>query len=697
MTPQPPARTLTPFFKPSSVALIGATERAGSVGRALMENLSQFPGKLFPINPKSAQILGHQAWRSITEVGEKVDLAIIVTPAHTVPKIIAECVACHVTAAIIVSAGFKETGPEGKALEDAILAEASKNGVRIVGPNCLGILSPHAGLNASFSRDQAAPGRVAFLSQSGALCTAILDWSHAQKVGFSAFVSVGSMLDVGWGDLIRYFGEDEQTTSIVAYMESVGDAQSFMAAAQQVAMKKPIVIIKAGRTQEASRAAASHTGALTGSDEVLDAALRRAGVIRVDTIEQLFDMAEVLAKQPLPKGPRLGIVTNAGGPGALATDAIVTAGGELASLSESTLAALDAHLPSHWSHANPVDVLGDADETRYATAFKEVLADPAVDGLLAVLTPQAMTDPLKAAQALCTATEGCKKPVLASWMGDRSVAAGRALMNNAGIPTYDYPDEAAQAFYSMWERQHGLTLLGEVNRLMPRPAALRERLLPHVSLEPRLLNEVEAKQLLSLAGIPVLETRHCTTLEDAISTADDLGYPVVVKLVSDTITHKTEVGGVKLNLRDAGAVADAWKQIKHAAPPDAFKGVSVQRMISTRGGIELIVGCSRDAQFGPVLLFGSGGVFVEVFHDKALALPPLSPALAEDWVNRTKIRRALNAFRGRPAVPMPQLLDTLVKLGDLCLALPEMAELDINPLLAGQDGIIALDARIVMS
>lgn len=691
--------SLQPLFAPRSIALIGATERAGSVGRSLLENLQGFPGAFFPVNPKHSMLLGLPTYPTLSAIQSAVDLAVIVTPAVTVPGVVRECIDKGVKAAVIISAGFKETGRAGLALEQQVLAEARRNGLRIIGPNCLGVMAPHAGLNATFATAMARPGRVAFLSQSGALCTAILDWSFAQNVGFSAFVSTGSMLDVDWGDLIHHFGNDPLTTSIVIYMESVGNASSFMTAARLVAAKKPIVVIKVGRTAAAARAAASHTGAMTGSDDVLDAAFRRAGVLRVDTIEELFDMAEVLSKQPLPSGPGLAIVTNAGGPGALATDAIVRAGGALSELSVPTLQQLDSNLPVHWSHANPVDVLGDADASRYAAAFAAVINDAQVHGLLAVLTPQSMTQTEETAGALIQISQRTNKPVLASWMGGDAVASARDRLNGAGLPTYDYPDEAARAFQFMWQRHQRLQLLNETNRLAcetwPTTPEAGTLIQEHISAGRTLLTEVQAKAILKAAGIPVVETLRATTPDEAVAAAENVGYPVVLKLSSTIITHKTDVGGVVLNLRDAQSVREAWQQIQAAVPPAAFAGVSVQRMIR-RGGIELIVGSSTDAQFGPVLLFGAGGTMVEVFQDRALALPPLSSPLVEDWISQTKIYRALQGVRGQPPVHMTALCEVLVRLGNLVLNQPEIAELDINPLVASSDGVLALDARIVL-
>lgn len=688
------------MFAPQSIALIGATDRAGSVGRSLLENLSVFPGQLWLVNSHHAEVMGRACFPALANIPESIDLAVIATPAETIPDLIRQCVDKGVKAAVIISAGFKETGTAGVELERRIRAEAMRNGLRIIGPNCLGIMSPHIGLNATFANAMARPGRVAFLSQSGALCTAVLDWSFRQNVCFSAFVSVGSMLDVGWGDLIEHFGADPHTSSIVIYMESVGDAAGFMQAARRVATKKPIVVIKVGRTSAAAQAAASHTGAMTGSDAVFDAACRSAGVLRVDSIEELFDMAEILSKQPLPQGPHLAIVTNAGGPAALATDALVRSGGALADLSSATLQRLDAALPAHWSHANPVDVLGDADAARYATAFQAVIDDPQVDGLLAVLTPQSMTQAHATAGALIDVASRTTKPILASWMGDTAVADAIERLNSAGLPTYHYPDGAAHAFQHMWQRTHRLRLVEEARRLdsLPRTAMPEvRRLIDTFTQSGRtLLTEVEAKQVLAAAGIPVVETLHAATVDQAVTTSDTLGYPVVLKLCSHTITHKTDIGGVMLNLINAEAVRTAWHQIAAAVPSDAFQGVSVQRMIRHKG-VELIAGCSIDPQFGPVLLLGAGGTLVELLDDKALALPPLSPLLVEDWLAHFKTARALGGIRGQPAADRPALIDTLIKLGDLILAEPRITELDINPLIATAEGPVALDARIVIS
>ena len=624
---------LKSIFAPVNVAVIGATEKDGSVGRTILWNLisSPFGGAVFPVNPKRPSLLGIKAYPTIKDVPDPVDLAVIVTPSPSIPGIIGECIEAGVKGAIIISAGFKEIGPEGVKLEQQILEQSQKSGMRIIGPNCLGVMNPIHGLNATFAAGMAHKGNVAFISQSGALCTAVLDWSFKANVGFSAFVSVGSMLDVDWGDLIYYLGDDPHTESIVIYMESIGDARSFLSAAREIALIKPIIVIKPGRTEGAARAAASHTGSLTGSDEVLEAAFRRAGVLRVDSISDIFSMAEVLGKQPRPKGLRLTILTNAGGPGVLATDKLLTTGGELAEISAETTEKLNEFLPAAWSHNNPIDIIGDASPERYAKSLEVAANDPNSDGLLVILTPQAMTDPTSTAEALKSYAKTFDKPILASWSGGQEIAAGEAILNKAGIPTFEYPDDAARAFTYMWQLTSNLKTLYETPSLPDDDGTFPDRekakaIIERVRSSGRdLLTEVESKELLASYGIPTTPTLIATSAKEASEMAAKLGFPVVVKIHSETITHKTDVGGVKLNLQNASAVEAAFKAIqksvKEKVGAQHFLGVTVQPMIKMEG-YELILGSSIDPQFGPVLLFGSGGQLVEVFKDRALALPP---------------------------------------------------------------------------
>ena len=703
-------QSLDAVFRPETVAVIGATERPGSVGRTIMWNLvsSPFGGTVFPVNSKRPNVLGIKAYPTISEVPERVDLAVIVAPAPAVPGIVAECVEAGVRGAVVISAGFKETGPEGAELEQRVLQEARRGRMRIVGPNSLGVMSPNYNFNATFAGAIARPGNVGFLSQSGALLTGILDLSFRENIGFSAFVSVGSMMDVDWGDLIYYLGDDPKTKSIVIYMESIGDAGSFLSAAREVALTKPIIVIKAGRTEAAGKAAASHTGSLTGSDEVLDAAFRRSGVLRVDSISELFDMAEILGKQPRPKGPRLTVVTNAGGPGVLATDALIQGGGELAEISPETMNSLNDFLPAPWSHGNPVDVLGDAEPGRYAKTLETAAKDPASDGLLVVLTPQDMTDPTATAEQLAPYARSTGKPVLASWMGGNEVAAGKSILNGAGIPTFDYPDTAARAFNNMWRYNYNLRGIYETPELAADNATNGESIDRDRAAEiiggvreagREILTEFEAKELLDAYGIPTVQTKVARSVDEAVSLAEGFGYPVVLKLNSETITHKTDVGGVQLDLEDAEAVRGAYgrmeESIRENFGAEHFSGVTVQPMVSLEG-YELILGSSLDPQFGPVLLFGSGGSLVEVYKDRALALPPLTTTLARRTMEQTRIHEALKGVRGRAPVDLAALEKLFVRFSQLVVEQPWIKELDINPLLASAEGLTALDARVVL-
>ena len=694
------------FFLPASVAVIGATDRAGSVGNTVLRNLlASYKGRVYPVNPGRPEVCGLPCYASVRAVPEAVDLVVIVIPAKAVPEVVAECVAAKAKAIIVISAGFKEQGPEGAALEKQIRTHLEGSATRLIGPNCLGLMNPLIGLNATFAQDIARPGNVAFLSQSGALLTAILDWSFLEQVGFSAIVSTGSMLDVGWGDLLSHFGDEPNTKSILIYMESIVDARSFLSAALEVSFNKPIIVIKAGRSEAASRAAASHTGAMTGSDEVYEAAFRRCGVLRVESISELFHMADVLGKQPRPRGPRLTILTNAGGPGVLATDALLGGAGELAELSPESEKALSAFLPPHWSHANPIDILGDADPERYARALDVALADPNSDGLLVILAPQGMTNPARVAERV-KAHAGNGKPLLASWMGGRSVAEGVEILKGASIPVFSYPDAAARAFQSMWSYSERLRGLYETPNPADDPAtatnrrkAAREIIGLAASSGRTLLTEIESKQILQLYEIPAVPTELARNEEEAVAKAEGIGYPVVLKLHSETVTHKTDVGGVQLDLTNKEQVRQAYRAIADSvvgkAGADAFLGVTVQPMIRAKG-YELILGSSVDPQFGPVLLFGSGGQLVEVYRDRALGLPPLNTTLARRMMERTKVFAALKGVRGRRAVDEKALEVLLVRFSELVADQGRIREIDINPLLASPDGLLALDARIVL-
>lgn len=689
--------SLDVFFRPRSVALIGATEKAGSVGRAVFANLqaSSFGGPLYAVNPKHSTVLGARCYPDIAAIAGPVDLAVIVIPAPCVPDVLRECARKGVRGAVIISAGFRETGARGIALEREILQIARAAEMRIVGPNCVGVMNPHHGLNATFAVSMARRGHLGLISQSGAVCTAILDWSQQENVGFSAFVSTGSMADVEWGDLLAYLGEDDNTRSIIAYMESVPDAGRFLSAARKVALTKPIIVLKPGRTEAAARAAASHTGALTGRDDVFDAAFERSGILRVDTIAELFNLAEALDKQPRPRGPRLMMVTNAGGAGVLAVDALLAAGGELAELSADSVEKLNAVLPAHWSHHNPIDILGDASHERYALALEIAAKDPSTDGLLVALSPQAMTDPAAVAREVAKYARLSGKPVLASWMGGVSIAAGEAVLNQAGIPTYRYPDAAARVFQSMWRYSANRRNVEETPETVNEGAPVHPVIQRARAAGRTLLTEAESKQLLSAYEIPTVSTEVAVSPAEAVQVAQRFGYPVAVKLHSETITHKTDVGGVRLNVHNDEAVREAFAGIHDAVSAADFLGVTVQPMIHA-DGYELILGASADPQFGAVLLFGAGGVLVEVYKDRAIGLPPLTPKFARHMLERTKIFKALRGIRGRKPVDLAGLEQLLVCFSRLVVEQPWIQEIDINPLLASPERLIALDARVIL-
>lgn len=704
--PQP----LDALFLPKTVAVIGAKDEPGAVSATILNNLKTggFLGRIYPINPKRDRVMGLPCFPSISAIPEPVDLAVIVTPAATVPRLVQECVAAGVKSAIIISAGFKELGPPGLALEEEILKYARAGKMPIIGPNCLGVMNPIHKMNATFARGMALPGNLGFISQSGAMCTAVLDWSFKEKIGFSSFVSVGSMADVNWGTLIDYLGSDPHTHSLLLYMETVGDARAFLTAAREVALEKPIIVIKAGRSQAAAQAAASHTGSLAGSDEVFDAALERVGVLRVNSISELFSMASVLGRQPKPRGPRLSIVTNAGGPAVLATDATVLNGAELTVLEDKTIAAMNTFLPAAWSHSNPIDILGDAKPDTYAKTLEVLSQDSNTDGILVILSPQDMTDPTETAKKLKPFANSMDKPVLASWMGGEAVEEGSKILMEANIPVFEYPDDAAKTFGAMWKYSKNLQSIYETPSIGVAEDFVEEetqsekvrRLIDTVLAKGRtLLTEAESKELLKAYGIPVVETILAKTREEAVKTADKLGYPVVLKIASETITHKSDIGGVKLNIKTPQDVGKAYDEIKESvtrlAGGEHFHGVTVQRMVKL-GGYELILGSSSDPQFGPVLLFGAGGQLVEVFKDSALAIPPLNSTLATRFMEKTKIYEALHGVRGRKPVDMEALETVLINFSRMVVENPRIKECDINPLLVSDEEMIGLDARVIL-
>ncbi|NGX34047.1 MAG: Succinyl-CoA ligase [ADP-forming] subunit alpha [Candidatus Anoxychlamydiales bacterium] len=696
------------IFNPKTIAIIGASAKENSVGKTLSQNLvnSSFQGEIFLVNPKRDSILGQKVYSSIKDIDKKVDLAIIATPANTVPNIIAELEEKNVSAAIIVSAGFKELGESGKKLEDQILQNRKK--IRIIGPNCLGIMNPSLNLNATFAKDMPKSGNIAFISQSGALGAAVLDWSIKEKIGFSAFVSIGSMIDINFGDLINYFGDDPNTKSILIYMENVSNPREFLSAAREVALTKPIILIKAGKTKESQKAATSHTGALTGSDEVLDAALKRVGVLRVDTIVDLFRMNEILSKQPIPKGPNLAIVTNAGGPAVIATDSLIIHGGKIAPLKKTTYEKLNEFLPSAWSHNNPIDILGDATADLYYKTIKVIIEDENVEGILVILTPQFMTDATLVANKIKEFSD-IGRPIFVAWMGAKSVEEGRKILAASNIPDFEFPDLACRSFAYMWTYRYNIIGIYETAKVQSKIATeleikKQENIITDIINKARdenrvILDEVESKNILKAFDIPIVETFIAKDPNEACQIAEKIGYPVVLKIYSKEITHKTDVKGVKLNLHNSAEVKDAFfeiqKSLKDLGKEKYFDGVSVQKMILL-DGYELILGSAVDSDFGSIILFGTGGELVEVFKDKAIALPPLTITLAKRLIERTKIYQALKGIRGKKAINLDKLEKILVDFSSLIVRYPEIKECDLNPLLATQDEIIALDVRIIL-
>ncbi|MFO0899518.1 MAG: GNAT family N-acetyltransferase [Pirellulales bacterium] len=701
-------RNLERIFRPQRIAVIGASDRQGTVGYTLFKNLagSGFHGEVYPVNEKRNLVQGAAAFPKIAAVPLPVDLAVICTPAATAPELVRQCGEAGVLGLVIISAGFRETGPEGRALEAEVLQQAAQfPGMRIIGPNCLGVIVPHLKLNASFASAMPPAGRMAFLSQSGALCTAILDWALEEGVGFSCFVSMGNMLDVGFGDLIDYLAADPLTDSMLLYVESISAARTFMSAARSFARQKPIIAYKAGRFPQSAQAAASHTGALAGVDAVYDAAFARAGIVRVFEMGDMFACAELLARHKTPAGPRLAIVTNAGGPGVMASDALLARGGTLASLTPQTIENLNATLPAFWSHANPIDVLGDATPERFAAGVAAALADPQVDAALAILTPQAMTDPTGTADAVARVAAGERKLLLAAWMGAASVRAGSKLLAQAGVPTYTTPAAAVQAFH------HLVAYARNRETLYETPADLgvafgrerdqvRQRLEAATAQGERLLSEVSSKEIVATYGIPVTRPLTADSAEAAVAAATELGYPVVLKIVSPQITHKTDVGGVRLNLNTAAEVRTAFEQmtarVREQQPSAELQGVSVQRMVAAADGREILVGASKDPVFGPVVMVGMGGVAAEVIADRALGLPPLNERLARRMLESLRAWPLLAGHRGRPAVAIDKLIEVLIRTSQLVADQPLIKELDVNPLLATPHDVVGLDVRIVL-
>jgi acetyltransferase len=700
-------RNLDYLLKPKSIALIGASRTASSVGAVLAKNLFRggFDGPILPVNPRHRFIQGVWAYPDVGSLPLVPDLAVVSTPAPIVPDIIKSLGAAGTRAAVVISAGFGETtGTGGRELQQAILDAAQPFNLRIVGPNCLGILIPGLGVNASFAQTTPDPGHLAFVAQSGAIATSILDWAQTHGVGFSHLISLGDMADVDFGDALDYLANQREARAILLYIEAVSDARKFMSAARAAARMKPVIVVKAGRYHQSAKAATSHTGALAGNDDVYDAAFRRAGMLRVHSLEELFDAAETLAMQWKSKGDRLAVLTNGGGIGVLATDAIVEQGARIAELSTRTVDQLNAVLPAAWSHGNPVDILGDAPGSRYTQALEILSKDINIDATLVLNCPTAVASSTEAAKAVVGAVGNQGNvPILTSWVGDGSAREARRLFAGRRIPTYNTPEQAVRAFMHMVNYHRNQTLLMETppsvpEDFIPDPELVRGIVEQALADNRAWLDETEAKKVLAAYGIPVARTQLASTPDEAAACAAQIGEAVAIKIVSPDIIHKSDVGGVALDLVGPSAVRDAaqamQERVRQLQPEARLTGFSVQPMVRRRGAYELVIGATEDRQFGPVILFGQGGTAVEIINDKALALPPLNMRLAHELVSRTRIHRLLRGFRNTAAVDLDAIAMTLIRVAQLVIDIPAISQLDINPLLADESGVIALDARI---
>jgi acetyltransferase len=687
--------------------VIGASNRIGAAGYRIFRNLigSEYNGVVYPINPKYESIQGVESYKSVTELPKTPDLAVIVTPAKVVLDVVEECGKKGIKGILIISAGFKEIGDEGKKLEKKLENIRQKYGLRIVGPNCVGIIMPYLGMNSTFAGAMPEKGNIALFSQSGAICGSILDWAASAKVGFSSFVSVGSMLDVDFGDLIDYFGRDIHTRSIVLYVENITHARKFMSAARSFARVKPIIVIKSGRFKEGAKAASSHTGAMAGEDYIYDAAFKRAGCVRVKKIGELFNCASILAKQPRPTGSNLAIVTNAGGPGVLATDAIVENGGKLAKLSDETIEELNKFLPQHWSKGNPMDIIGDSDEEAYRKTIEVALKDKNIDGIIVITVPQVMANPKNLAENIIDLSKKSTKPILTSFVGEESVQYARQLLNRNNVPTYSTPEEAVESYMHLYHYARNLELLYEtpeernVETTEQSKDKITEIIQNALDQDRTLLYENEAKQILELYGIQSTRPQLAKDENDAVKLAEKIGYPVVMKIHSPQITHKSDSGGVALNLDCKERVIDAYKTmmktVKEKVPNAKIEGVTMQKMVKNTGG-EFILGSKKDPVFGSIILFGLGGIFTELFKDRAIGFPPLNQVLAQRILEKTKAYQLLKGYRNIPPANMKAVEETMINFSQLIEDHPEIGELDINPLIPQNDDLIAVDARILI-
>ena len=695
------------FFDPKSIAVIGANDRQGSIGSALIDNLIQggYTGTVVPVNPNHETIHGLKAYATITEVEAAPEMVIIATPIATVPEIVRQCVRAGTQGVIIISAGGKELGEEGSFIEEQIQGAAEGSGMRIIGPNCMGVIRPGKNLNATFAGGMPAKGNLAVISQSGAICSSILDRAALENTGFSHFVSIGSMLDVDFGDMIDYLGNDGSVKAILLYMENLTNPRKFMSAARSVSRIKPIIVLKTGKSKAGARAASTHIGSMAGEDAVYDAAFKRAGIVRVPSLARLFDCAELMAKQPRPSGTRLAIITNGGGPGVMAADTLAEYGLEPAPLNDEIMARLGEILPPYWSRGNPIDILGNATVERFATVFDLCMASREFDGILVIMVPQNLTAPEEVASALANLARRKRVPVFASWMGGKQMAEAVHILNQADIPTYETPERAVRAFLYMVEYTKNLELLSQVPPKLPTELYFnRDQVFRTIyecfEQETELLSEIQSKEILAAYGIPVNETKLATTADEAVTMASGMEMPLVMKVISPDISHKSDAGGVQLDLRNEQDLRQAYERIMTGArahnPEARISGVSLQPYIASPD-FELLIGSKTDENFGPVLCFGSGGVFAEVLDDKALGLPPLNRLLARRMMEGTRILPLLQGYRNNPPADLEKLEELLMRLSQLVIDFPEIVELDINPVLVKNGQPCAVDARIKLA
>lgn len=698
---------LKKLFEPTSIAVIGASNRLTSVGMRIYKNLLQggFNGQLYPVNPKHKTVLGQPCFPSVEEIDDTIDLAVITTPANTVPNIITQCGKKGIHNAIIISSGFSETGPVGKKLEQHILNVAQGYHIRLIGPNCLGVMRTNIKMNATFDNTFALPGHIAFVSQSGALSAGILDWAIEKKIGFSTMVSLGNSVDLDFADVLDYLAADPETNSILLYIEGIHNSRRFMSALRATSRMKPVIAIKSGRHPFGSRAAISHTGALIGFDDVFDVALKRAGAVRVMTIEELFLAAEVLSSDLRVNGNRLLIVTNGGGAGVMAADRAADLDIELPQLNSEMISELNKVLPVQWSHQNPVDIIGDATPGRYHATFDICAKDENIDGILALLVPVAMVQPLKVAEQIVMDAKKLNKPIVACWMGEKQVKSSWNLFAGNKIPYFDTPEKAVEAFSYLAEYHSNQQLLLQVPEPLspqPKPNIIAARLMIDTALAEQrtLLTAIESKAILKAFGIPVTETKEAATKEEAVKAAESLGYPVAMKINSPDITHKQDIGGVALNLTNSEAIMGEFDKLieyaKKAVPKAKILGVTIEPMFKNPNDRELLIGVIRDIVFGPVITFGAGGTLVEIMKDRTLALPPLNKYIAEQLIAHTRIAKLLGKFRNMPAVNLNMIVNILLRVSEMVCELPYIKEMDINPLIVNDQAAVVVDARIVI-